>query len=117
MSLLTCGILAGSIMTGALAAPPKAAGAKKPSAAAIAAGKKVYDDTKCFLCHKIAGKGGPTGPDLTKEGANAKHAAAWLQLEIQNPKAHKPDGKMPAYKDKVQGADLTNLVAYLRSLK
>ena len=107
-SILICGAVAGSIATAAFAKPPSAS---------AASGKKVYAANKCGSCHKIAGTGGPVGPDLSKEGANAKHTAAWLQVEIQNPKAHKPDGKMPAYKDKIAGADLSNLVAYLRSLK
>jgi mono/diheme cytochrome c family protein len=115
--LISSSILAGLIATGASAAPPKSAkGAKKPSAA-VTAGKKVYAANKCDMCHKIAGKGGANAPDLSKEGANVKHSAAWLQVEIQNPKAHKPDSRMPAFKDKIAAADLANLVAYLRSLK
>jgi cytochrome c oxidase subunit 2 len=111
-------VLVLSIMTGVFAAPPKkGAAAKKPAAGVPAAGKKVYAAHHCDMCHKIAGKGGATGTDLTKEGANAKRTAAWLTAEIQDPKSHKPGSSMPAYKDDIKGADLTNLVAYLRSLK
>jgi mono/diheme cytochrome c family protein len=116
-SLISCAILAATVATAVLAAPPKSAGAKKAPAAAIAAGKKIYAAKHCEMCHKIAGKGGATGTDLSKEGANAKHTAAWLQIEVQDPKQHKPTSSMPSYKDDIKGADLTNLVAYLRSLK
>lgn len=107
-------ILAGSQIAVAFAGPPAAV---KPSAATLAAGKKVYESNHCMGCHKIAGKGGSSGPDLTTEGITPKRSVKWLTDEIVNPKANKPDGRMPAYKEKIQGKDLSDLVAYLRSPK
>ena len=111
--------LAGALLTTAAAAPQKGkkpAPMKKPAAAEVA-GKKVYDQNKCANCHAIGGKGGKAGPDLSGEGAIAGHNAAWLEAEIKNPKSHKPGGSMPAFADKIKGKDLSNLAAYMGSLK
>lgn len=117
----------GSLMFGtAFAAPPKgkkppAKGtpkkdtAKKDGPAAIAAGKKVYEAQSCNGCHAIAGEGGKNGPELTKVAADPKHTPKWLEEAVVNPTAHK--STMPSYSDKVKDKDLTNLVAYLGSLK
>jgi mono/diheme cytochrome c family protein len=115
--MLTGLILYGSLLTAAMAAPQKPKSGKQPPSGQIAAGKKVYDSNKCASCHIINGKGGKSGPDLSNEGANAKHTSKWLEEEIKDPKSHKANSVMPSYKDKVKGKDLSNLVAYLRSLK
>jgi mono/diheme cytochrome c family protein len=110
-------------VTSALAGPPKKTTKKPPkkteksNQAAIEAGKKVYAANTCSGCHRIDGKGGAVGPDLTKTGADAKHTAKWFEVQIKTPKEHKADSAMPAYGDKIKGKDLTNLVAYLSSLK
>ena len=49
----------------------------------------------CMGCHKIAGKGGQTGPDLSKVGK--EHDATWLSNKIKNPKATKPNSMMPPF--------------------
>ncbi|HLK60738.1 MAG TPA: cytochrome c [Chthonomonadaceae bacterium] len=108
MSFSLFGIL---LTTVALAKPPAA----KPSAAEIAAGKTVYDKNKCTNCHMIASKGGKSGPDLSNVGTT--RTAAWLEAEIKDPSSHKADSAMPAYGEKIKGKDLSNLVAYLGSLK
>lgn len=109
----------------ALVAPPVLAGqgkkqrpsASKPAAVSAAAGKSVYEQNKCANCHAIAGKGGKSGPDLSNEGAMPKHTQSWLEAEIKDPKSHKADSSMPAYGERVTGKDLSNLAAYLHSLK
>jgi mono/diheme cytochrome c family protein len=109
------------LVTAAFAAPPKDKGKKPPKkddkAAVIAKGKKVYDANGCANCHAIKGKGGSTGPDLTKVAAEPKHDAKWLKEKVINPKASDPDSTMPAYEDTIKGKDLDALVAYLSSLK
>lgn len=112
-SLTVCGSL---LVTAALAKPPK----KKPatsSAAAITAGKKVYDANMCAGCHAINGKGGTSGPDLSATGAESEHTVKWLAAQVSDPKSHKPDSSMPGYADKIKGKDLTNVATYLASLK
>ena len=119
MTLASLSLCTSVLLSAALAGPPPKTPkpTPKPTAAEIAAGKKVYEANNCKACHAINGDGGPTGPDLSKEGADAKHTAAWLKIQVIKPKEHSPNGSMPAYEDKIKGKDLTNLVSYLGSLK
>ena len=122
VALLMVGLTLGGSLTVALAAPPKkhkkppVKTTGKPTAAMLAAGAKVYEATGCGGCHMINGKGGTAGPDLSATGADATHTAKWMETQIVNPKAHKADSAMPA-SDTLKGKDLSNLVAYLVSLK
>ncbi|MCX6381784.1 MAG: c-type cytochrome [Armatimonadetes bacterium] len=107
--------------TTALAGPPKKGG-KKPAPVTKKAdtkvdGKKVYDKFSCSACHAISGKGGNSGPDLSKTGGEANHDAKFFEAKVKNPKASNPDTSMPAYEETIKGKDLSNLVAYLKSLK
>lgn len=104
---------------------------KLPGGDEFAAGKKVYADNNCARCHKLGdtgggggpmgakgGPGGMNGPDLTAVGADAAHTARWLADHVRDPKAHKPQSRMPASgPDKIADADLTALSAYLASRK
>jgi cytochrome c oxidase subunit 2 len=105
--------LAGAI---SVAAPKKPAANAKPaqtSAADIAAGKKVYDSSGCAGCHKIAGKGGASGPELSQIGKTRD--AAWLAKKVKDPKATKKDSIMPPFAGSPK--ELQTLSAYLASLK
>ena len=57
------------------------------------------------------------GPDLGKLGADAAHTPQWLADHVRNPKAHKPQSRMPAYAGKIPEEDLIALADYLASLK
>ena len=103
-------------LTSALAAPPKKPAKPADASAAIAAGKKVYEGNGCAGCHAISGTGGMAGPELTKVAANPKHTPKWLEEAVVNPKVHNPNSAMPAY-ESIKGKDLSNIVAYLGSLK
>ena len=115
------------LMTSASAKPPKhgkkpmkptkPGASTKATPAMIAAGTKVYEANGCAGCHAINGAGGNTGPELSSVGGEAKHTAAWLTMAVATPTKVDPDSKMPAYADKIKGADMKNLVAYLGSLK
>jgi mono/diheme cytochrome c family protein len=94
--------------------PPKKAPVTK---ADPAKGKKVYASNSCGGCHKIKDVGGEAGPALTAYASDKKKDAKWTAAQIQDPKKHNPDSKMPAYGDKIKGKDLDNLVAYLLTLK
>ncbi len=91
--------------------------AKKPAAgsnaAVIANGKKLVAASGCMGCHKIGGKGGTTGPDLSHEGAKAKPAE--IAAQIKNPKAKNPKSVMPA--SSRPGQEIAAMAAYLASLK
>lgn len=98
-----------------VAAVKKKTMAKKPltGAAAIAQGKKFVTADGCAGCHKIAGKGGTTGPDLTHVGAKA--TAAQIAAKIKNPKAKNPQSIMPA--SKRPDSQIAEMAAYLASQK
>ena len=107
-----------SASTGAVgAAVKKKVAAKKPAtgsnAAVIAKGKKLVAASGCMGCHKIGGKGGTTGPDLSHEGAKAKPAE--IAAQIKNPKAKNPKSVMPASSH--PGQEIAAMAAYLASLK
>ncbi|HLV78674.1 MAG TPA: cytochrome c [Chthonomonadaceae bacterium] len=120
--MLAAGCLAAGLLLGTagFAPPPKGHPGKPPpkgggNAALVSQGKKVYEDNHCSACHAIAGKGGKSGPNLSKTGAS--HSAAWLEAEVKDPKSHNPKSRMPAYGSKIQGGNLKALAAYLASLK
>lgn len=99
---------------------PKKPAPRKPAAAAptaqvIAQGIKVYNANNCAACHKINGKGGAIGPDLTSVGA--ARDAKYLRVHIEDPKKHTPGSSMPAFKDQIKGKDMDAIVAYMSSLK
>jgi len=83
------------------------------------AGKKVYTDQKCSVCHSIAGAGNKKGP-LDKVGAmlSADDIRAWIVDAPAMAAKTKADRKPPmkAYSTLAK-ADLDSLVAYLQSLK
>lgn len=49
----------------------------------FALGKELYTRTSCIQCHRLAGEGGSTGPDLT--GAGARFSARDLLVAILEP--------------------------------
>jgi len=116
---IACITLFGALLTtAAVAGPPqKSAGKPKPPVKGdIVNGKKVYSANSCVNCHVINGEGGSGGPELTTIGLNPKHTPAWFKKAIVTPKAVHPDSTMPPY-DSIKEKDLTDLIAYLGSLK
>jgi ubiquinol-cytochrome c reductase cytochrome b subunit len=67
----------------------------------------------CIGCHKIEGDGGTDGPDLTHEGS--KHDAATLRRWIVDPELVDPDAEMPSFGERLSGAQLDAISAYLAS--
>jgi len=113
LALVLSGTLVLAAGLGAAAGPEKQ---KATPSADVAAGKKVYDANGCAACHAVAGKGGKTGPDLTKVGRKLKPAQ--LMKVVRNPKALKANSLMPAYgEEKIDAKKLKALTAYLSSLK
>ena len=90
-----------------------------PSAAQDqAAGKKVYADNKCGVCHSIAGVGNKRFPLDAAGKLKPEEIRAWLvdakaQAEKEGKKLAMP---MKSYKTLPPG-DLDALVAYLQSLE
>ena len=95
-----------------------------------AKGKKVFVDLECHACHSVPGQGFPApsanrpGPSLA--GMGGMHPAEYFAESIVNPDAVLVDGpgflgpdgrsRMPSFNDSLTVAQLTDLVAYLKSL-
>ncbi|CAH2030418.1 c-type cytochrome [Trichlorobacter ammonificans] len=83
------------------------------AAFAESAGEKLFNQ-KCAMCHKVKGKGGAIGPDLSKVGG--KLAEAQLREKLANPKKSNPGSSMPAFATLPKG-DMDALVGFLKGLK
>jgi len=92
-------------------------------ASEIAEGQRIFANSPCTTCHMIAGiSAGAIAPNLTHFGSRTSLAGATFDNTTENlakwindPQALKPGAKMPALG--VRGDQLSDLVAYLESLK
>jgi len=110
-------VLIGAV-TFAVAAHGQKGKAPAPSKADITAGSKVFMANGCTACHVIGDKGGKTGPELTKIGADKKWPPSKLSAVVRDPKKLNTAAKMPAYgPDKITDKELKTLVAYMQSFK
>lgn len=81
-----------------------------------AAGKKVFEQRKCILCHSVGNqKGAMVKLGGALDDVGAKRDATWLKAYLSDPKSKIPTAKMPKYKYTDQ--DLEALVHYMLSLK
>lgn len=96
-----------------------------PPVPAATPGAKVFADSGCGACHRIAGTpaNGLAGPDLTFVGARRSLGAGILPNNqgtlagwIADSHAIKPGNRMPPYK-MLSGEELRALAAYLGSLR
>lgn len=76
-------------------------------------GEKVFNSYGCIACHKMNGKGGKIGPDLTNE-SNKGRSKSWLINQIKNPKKHYPKSPMPSF-TMLNNTQLNNLSDFLLS--
>ncbi len=106
---LVCTAVLGAACVGAIADDKPAKGET------AAEGQKLFA-TKCQMCHIVGKTGGKIGPELTKVGKTRD--AAWLTIEVRDPKKHEPKTKMPAYPaSSISDSALKGLVAYMLTLK
>ena len=93
--LLGCsGFLLGAAARAAGPTVPPEVG--RPLTSVERAGRALYGSQQCNSCHKIAGKGGAEGPDLTEIGLH--HSAAWLHSFIESPARFRSDSTdMPTF--------------------
>ena len=105
-------------------AAQRAPGAE-PTTPQAQAGKQIFLGAPCAVCHNVQGTtaGGRVAPDLTHIGSRKMIAAnvymnnnAYLEAWITHAQSLKPDCEMPNL-TQFTGAQLTDLVAYLRQLK
>ncbi len=76
-------------------------------------GKSLFAEKKCMTCHKVAGKGGSIGPDLTSIGS-ADKGRDWHMRHLMDPKSVVPYSIMPAFTG--SRTEAAHLVDYLTSL-
>lgn len=69
---------------------------------------------KCVNCHKLKGEGGLQGPDLSQSGW--KLSEQHIRRQILNPKADKPDSKMPSFDGVLSEQEVEDLVQYLSQM-
>jgi len=70
-----------------------------PSAQILTAAKRgsqLVNSLGCIACHRVNGRGGTLGPELTGAILKGK-SRPWLITQIRNPKAHFPNSIMPAF--------------------
>jgi ubiquinol-cytochrome c reductase cytochrome b subunit len=67
----------------------------------------------CVGCHVIDGDGGTDGPDLSRIGA--EHDASYLRQLIADPESVNPDAEMPAFRRRLNDAELHAIAAFLAS--
>jgi quinol-cytochrome oxidoreductase complex cytochrome b subunit len=80
------------------------------------AGRALFQSQQCTGCHKILGKGGDNGPDLTEVGL--RHSPAWLHSYIELPTRFHPDSRMPAYSPPaLSHEEIEELAYYLATLR
>ena len=91
-----------------------------PSFAQNAAhGKQLFTDTKCGVCHSIAGTGNKKGPlDDVGSKLSAADMRQWITSAPEMAAKAKADRKPPmkAYTDLAK-SDVDDLIAYLSTLK
>jgi len=100
------------------AASPATPGSSQPKTTAATAGLQegsgLFVSTGCVTCHKIEGKGGTAGPDLSHE-MNLGRSSQWLITQITDPRKHVPTTIMPAHKNLTQ-PQLKGLADFILSL-
>ncbi|HTS70619.1 MAG TPA: c-type cytochrome [Terriglobia bacterium] len=96
---------AGALIHGKEQAPPKT------EEQLITAGRALYRQEGCFICHRLDGEGTQVGPDLTKEGTRGR-SAAWLIGHFKDPGAYVPGSIMPSFKN-LTDEQLRALTAFL----
>ena len=69
----------------------------------------------CVSCHKIAGEGGTTGPDLSKVGGRRDFAS--IRQLIADPTSEYPDTVMPMFRNRLNGQQIDALARYLAKRK
>jgi ubiquinol-cytochrome c reductase cytochrome b subunit len=85
--------------------PPEVVGATEGP---IARGAKAFYDRGCEYCHRIEGRGGIRGPDLSDVGDR-------LSKDQMKTRLFSGAANMPSYLARLRGAELDDLLAFLAS--
>jgi mono/diheme cytochrome c family protein len=65
----------------------------------------------CVACHKVAGEGGESAPDLSRVGS--RRDAAAIKRIIKDPTAEFPDTMMPPFGERLSEQQINALAQYL----
>src|SRR5262245_11790781 len=109
------GLLIGAAVRSAGPSVPPEVG--RPLTSMERAGRALFGSQQCGGCHKIAGKGGGDGPDLSDIGLH--HSAAWLHSFIEAPTRFRSDTtKMPTFgPPTLTHEEIEELAEYLATLR
>lgn len=75
-------------------------------------GRKIFDEKGCLRCHKLYGRGGNVGPDLTFVAS--RREPKWIMDHFRDPQAISPGTEMPQYN--FSEDEIKSLTAFLLSL-
>ena len=81
----------------------------------IATGQKLFTALPCQSCHRMDGKGGQAGPELTHE-AQRHSDLDWHMAHLKDPQKVTPGSDMPPF-DNLSREELKALAAYLSTRK
>jgi len=108
------GLLIGAAVRSA--GPPVPPEVGRPLTSMERAGRALFQSQQCVGCHKILGRGGEQGPDLTEMGLH--HSPGWLHSFIELPTRFHPDSRMPAYGPPVLShEEIDELARYVSTLR
>jgi ubiquinol-cytochrome c reductase cytochrome b subunit len=77
-------------------------------------GEELFKSQGCIGCHKVRGRGGSVGPELSGDTLKDR-SRQWLMDQIRNPASHFPNSIMPPFKG-LSNEQLDDLVSYLVSI-
>ncbi|HUL29479.1 MAG TPA: cytochrome b N-terminal domain-containing protein, partial [Thermodesulfobacteriota bacterium] len=93
---------------------PSLTGPSPKNLESVKRGAQIVNGLACTTCHRINGKGGAIGPELTGALLSGK-SREWLGVQIRNPKAHFPNSLMPAFSS-LTDQQIDEVVDFLFSL-
>jgi mono/diheme cytochrome c family protein len=85
------------------------------SSSAVAQDAAAIYKAKCAMCHGAEGKGSSMGVKMGVHDFTSDEVQGQSDLQL-TATITKGKGKMPSYDGKLKDADITGLVAYIRSL-
>ncbi len=77
-------------------------------------GAQLFSSLGCMGCHRVSGKGGMVGPELSPEVLKEK-SRQWLIVQIRDPKAHHPGSIMPGFSS-LSNQQINQVVDYLSTV-
>ena len=89
-------------------------------------GRELFYENGCLGCHKVRGKGGALGPELTDQGSKIRHAYTfqhvegdktienWLRQHFRNPQEVTPGSVMPPLE--ISDEDMDDLITVTMAL-